>query len=593
MSNSLGDYIVDRTESLNDDFVKDYFVDRNDGKIIRLLDSEQYIFEGSRGIGKTMLMRVAEIQAKNDFNKDSVLAVWISFEESLNLERININDSKSADPFLQWTMGKILSETLKKIISLKPSCEDELSKRLSKIFNNTANDKVEKFGYYTGLLNTYVELLQQGDIESNNELKDKTPSLELMKILDNPASFKEFLLSLCKEFNLSRIVLLFDEAAHVFSSPQQEKFFTLFKSLRNPQIACKAAVYPGITNYGKYFEKGQDAKELRIDWMPSNINDVNYIREILKVRIQNHNKLYWNKLTVNDDIINTICVCSNGNPRFAFHIIDELENINAFKKKTITHIVTINAIRKVFDNKWKEFNTLQERMPKYKIYIKEAEIFIKEVVIPNLRAWNAKRRDGNKKLSSGLYIETAAYDKIHEIFDILAYYNIITINYSKKSLGKGGYYGYYITLNPSILFSDLIIKDVKEISDMSIAIENNQAYFMSTTQIQELCNKVKLQNEYKCSNKNCTFTTNDENYNFCPICGGKIKKEEEVSLYKILRSHSIDNLGLSNFIKDKLRSKFNNIGEIQDASPDEIRMKQIQDVRIEKIKNAVIEYMAG
>lgn len=592
MSKSLGDYIVDRTESLNDNTIKDYFISRNDGKIVRLLDSEQYIFEGSRGIGKTMLMRFAEIQAKKDFNKESVLAVWISFEESLNLERISIIDSKAADPFLQWTMGKILLETLKKIISLKPSCENELSERLSKIFNRTITDKVERYEHYTNLLNAYVEVLQQGDIKSNDELNEKTPSLELMKILDNPSSFKEFLLSICEEFELQRIVFLFDEAAHVFSYSQQEKFFTLFKSLRNPQIACKAAVYPGITNYGKYFEKGQDAKELRIDWTPNNELDVNYINKILKVRIQKNNQEYWNLLTKNKDIINTICICSNGNPRFAFHIIDELDNINAFKKKTISHTQIIGVIRKVFDNKWKEFSTLQERMPKYKSYIKEAELFIKEVIVPNLRNWNIKRRDGSKKLSSGFYIETVAYDKIHEIFDILAYYNIITINYSKKSLGKGGYYGYYITLNPSILFSDLIIKDVQEISDMSIAIENNQAYFMSTTQIQELCNKVKIQNEYKCNNKNCTFKTSEE-YNFCPICGSKIEKEEEVSLYRILRSHSIDNLGLSEFIKDKLKSKFNTIGEIQDASPDEIRMRQIQDVRIDKIKNAVTEYMAG
>lgn len=42
-----------------------------------------------------------------------------------------------------------------------------------------------------------------------------------------------------------------------------------------------------------------------------------------------------------------------------------------------------------------------------------------------------------------------------------------------------------------------------------------------------------------------------------------------------------------------IQSKFSTIGEIQDATPDEIRMKMIKDVRIEKIKNAVVEYMAG
>jgi hypothetical protein len=63
MNKSLGDYIVDRTESLDKKLIKEYFIDKDDDKIIRLLDSEQYLLEGSRGIGKTMLMKKAEIIA--------------------------------------------------------------------------------------------------------------------------------------------------------------------------------------------------------------------------------------------------------------------------------------------------------------------------------------------------------------------------------------------------------------------------------------------------------------------------------------------------------------------------------------------------
>lgn len=35
------------------------------------------------------------------------------------------------------------------------------------------------------------------------------------------------------------------------------------------------------------------------------------------------------------------------------------------------------------------------------------------------------------------------------------------------------------------------------------------------------------------------------------------------------------------------------VGEIYGVDLDEIRMKYIQDVRIEKVKSAAIEYMAG
>lgn len=588
ISKSLGSYIVDRTESLNIESIKKYFIEHNMDRVHRLLDSEQYILEGSRGIGKTMLMKYAELLATESFAQESVLAVWISFEEAIRIERIK-NLNQSLDPFLQWTMGKMLYEVLKKIIELRPSYLDELKTRIATIFN--AQPQQDSINKYITLLEEYIFVLEKGEVETNEELVDKTPSDELTKILDNPTSFKEFLVKLCEEFNLTRIVLLFDEAAHVFSHNQQEKFFTLFKGLRHPRIACKAAVYPGITNYGKYFEKGQDAKEIRLDWSLTSTQDVNYIKNILKTRIKEYNEDYWYKLTVNPEVIETICICSNGNPRFAFHIIDELDTSGAFTKKTITLTNTINSIRKVFDNKWREFNTLKQRLPQYSCYIERAEYLVKEHLVKNIKDWNEKRRKEQRKMSSGIYIDVNAYDKIPKVFDILAYYNIVTIDYSKKSLGHGNY-GYYIGFNPSILFSDAILKNVKEISDVSIAIENNQAYSQATKEIAEIISTAVERSQYSCSNEKCDYTTSQE-YRFCPMCGSEISNEEQKPLYKILRAHGIENLRLGTALKNRLKGKFTNIGEIYDAPLEEIRMEYIQDVRIEVVKNAAIEYMAG
>lgn len=584
---SLGDFILDRTESLDEALIKEYFIDRNDDKISRLLDSEQYILEGSRGIGKTMLMQSAKLKAKKDFGKTSILSVWVSFEESIRIERIKVIDS-SIDPFFQWTMGKILNEILSEVTSLKPLCIDQLNTRLSKIFGKKPNLKYDQ---YNKVLNEYLQILEKGDIKDSKVLNKKVPSTELANILDNPTSFKQFLLELISDFELKRIVLLFDEAAHVFSSSQQEKFFTFFKTLRHPKIACKAAVYPGITNYGKYFERGQDAKELRINWSPTNAEDIKYIKEILKKRIQKFDNKYWERLTDSHSIIDTICICSNGNPRFTFHILDALENNGVFKKK-ITSQNVINNLRIVFNNKWREFDTLKQRLVKYKNYIEEAEFFIKNFIIPNLREWNVKQRSSGRKLSIGFYISTKAYDQISHIFEILAYSNILIIDYSKKSVGKSQY-GYFVSLNPSLLFTDLIIRDITEFKQVSTAIEYNQAYYDSTLEIKRLIEKLKTENEVFCSNSKCTFKTSETSYSFCPNCGSKINIADSESLYKILRSHSLDYLKLSSKITSRLKSKYSNIGELYDADPSEIKMKYIKNVRISLIKSAVIEYMAG
>lgn len=583
MNKSLGDYLVDRTESLDNESIIKYFIERNDDKISRLLDKEQYLLEGSRGVGKTMLMKTAMLQSLEKFGQNSILPVWISFEESIRLERISIVKN-SIDPFLQWTMGKILAETLNIILKIKPEASKQLDNKLSKIFGT---EEIHKDKKYSDLLNSYIKLLEKADIKDSSELEDKTPSQNLMNVLDNPYTFKEFLLTLIKDFNLSRIVFLFDEAAHVFSYSQQEKFFTFFKALRDPKIACKAAVYPGITNYGKSFERGQDAKELRINWNASKKEDLKYIKKILKKRIQGYNPVYWQKLTVNTDIINMICICSNGNPRFAFHIIDEIDF-----NKNITNQNLIKTIRSVFKTKWTEFSTLKRRLIKYETHIYESEKLIKETIIPNLLSWNNKQRKVNKKLSGGINISTDVYDKLHKLFAILDYSNLININHSKKALGHNRY-GYYVSLNPSLLFTDIIIKDINEFNSISISNDLNQEYTTKTSGIVQLIENLKESDELICSNSICDFKTTDDEINFCSKCGYPIKKNESESLYKILRSHDINYLKLSKKLKTRLATKFHNIGEIYDAEPDYIRMPYIQDVRIEKIKNASIEYMAG
>jgi hypothetical protein len=217
---------------------------------------------------------------------------------------------------------------------------------------------------------------------------------------------------------------------------------------------------------------------------------------------------------------------------------------------------------------------------------------MKETLIPNLRLWNDKRRASSKKLSIGFYVSSKSYDSLEKIFSVLNYSNILSTDFSKKSIGHHKY-GYYLSINPSIILTDLILKGISELSSSSIAIENNQAYYETTEVLKSLESRINDVDQYNCSNPICVFTTTDDSFMFCPKCGSSIAKAEEESLYKILRSHTLDNLKLSSRITDRLKNKFKNVGEIYDAEIDELRMKYIQDVRVELIKNAVIEYMAG
>jgi hypothetical protein len=56
-----------------------------------------------------------------------------------------------------------------------------------------------------------------------------------------------------------RIVLLFDDAAHIGREAPLTEFFDLFRTLSGSRVSCKASIYPGVTNFGTRFDVYNDA----------------------------------------------------------------------------------------------------------------------------------------------------------------------------------------------------------------------------------------------------------------------------------------------------------------------------------------------
>lgn len=61
-----------------------------------------------------------------------------------------------------------------------------------------------------------------------------------------------------------RIILLFDDAAHIGREAGLEEFFDIFRTLSSNKVSCKAAIYPGVTKFGTRFDVYNDAKVIDI-----------------------------------------------------------------------------------------------------------------------------------------------------------------------------------------------------------------------------------------------------------------------------------------------------------------------------------------
>lgn len=61
-----------------------------------------------------------------------------------------------------------------------------------------------------------------------------------------------------------RIVLFFDDAAHIGRETSLQEFFDIFRTLSSNSISCKATIYPGVTQFGARFDLLNDATVIDI-----------------------------------------------------------------------------------------------------------------------------------------------------------------------------------------------------------------------------------------------------------------------------------------------------------------------------------------
>lgn len=61
-----------------------------------------------------------------------------------------------------------------------------------------------------------------------------------------------------------RIVLFFDDAAHIGREASLQEFFDLFRTISSNAVSCKASIYPGVTRFGTRFDVYNDATVVEV-----------------------------------------------------------------------------------------------------------------------------------------------------------------------------------------------------------------------------------------------------------------------------------------------------------------------------------------
>jgi len=298
-----------RTESIKQsDILNLSVVNSADRNILEALKSnEPCLLEGSRGTGKSFLMRVAELELEKESSAN--VTVFVPFNMS---SLITTEDNLQ---FYHWMLAKTLKYLLNKLRKKGVMVSGLTANLLSNDGSDTEDGVQISLKQIVNMFEDSYKGTLTLDISSLPDIEDVKEAIQLI----------------CEENSIEKVVFFFDEAAHVFRPEQQRQFFNLFKDLRSPYISCNAAIYPGVTHFGDSFELIHDCVYKKLE---RNISDSDYLQYFKDIVFKQSDDKLKSDIDRNRDLFNTLALSSGGNPRMLLRTLQELSKFKTNQRFT-------------------------------------------------------------------------------------------------------------------------------------------------------------------------------------------------------------------------------------------------------------------
>jgi hypothetical protein len=159
--------------------------------------------------------------------------------------------------------------------------------------NRLKNAESKTLGIYLSL--RYLQLLRESGAayESylielicssvNDALSNAAIDGDVFTKVSNGGDLQRALASLATKID-HRIVLLFDDAAHLGRENSSSEFFDIFRTISSRSVSCKAAIYPGVTNFGKRFDVFNDATVVDVSRDEASHDFAGFFFDVLNAR---------------------------------------------------------------------------------------------------------------------------------------------------------------------------------------------------------------------------------------------------------------------------------------------------------------------
>lgn len=543
------------------------------GIIDTLKQSGAHLVEGARGMGKSMLLRMAEIEMDSEFEKQRELAVYANFKTSTLLEGVKAGER---DGFQIWVNTKILEALHEKLVQLDlvRTGQDDPYYR---VFGIASVESTKSF------LSEKIHQLQKLAFSKDKQtVINEIGEAFLDRILDT-GFLVEVVKGVVKQFNISRVVFLFDEAAHTFIPAQQEIFFEIFKLLHGDLIACKAAVYPSVTSYGRNFEVGHDAIVLSMDrFEPGESGrklNRKQFREIIEKRLAPKSPIR-KKIFERGEQLDLTIDLSSGNPRAFLHML-----IRAIDGGMSDRAVMLAAQDFIDKELLPYHNNLAKRLPKFSSHVRVGLEMLRGYIIPEIRSKNHKETKSGYQ-SAFFTIQRNVSPNLKLALDILCYSGVLISKGTVKIAERQTGIRYMIHL--SLLATEKAFSNPK-LSDAIrvISLTDYREFSATDSQIETYLRSLHETGD-QCSNCSAPLSPTAK---FCAECGTKVAKKQIIIG---LLDEPVSSLSISEKLANRVAPSHPLVGDIVQSTRDDLmKISYIKEVRSKIIKNAADEFISG
>lgn len=222
-----------------------------------------------------------------------------------------------------------------------------------------------------------------------------------------------------------RVVIMFDDIAHIGRETSLEEFFGIFRTISNSLVSCKASIYPGVTRFGVRFDVYNDATVFDLARDERGVGYSEFFEKVLSARFPSlHAKLSHSRNLKTNEVATFLGRTVVGNMRGFVIACGKLQQHES------TGLPGLEFILKELASNY-YWPLLEELEPKLGAYqpLVETSKSLAEIIF---------RHAASQNKSTTIIVHRDIIQKLSKVFEILEYVGFISKREGSRAMRSGG-----------------------------------------------------------------------------------------------------------------------------------------------------------